>query len=418
MQAVDDLLVTLFDQDTRADPYPCYAALRERGPLPLATGHGVVLSTFEACLGALRDRRLSSDRTVSWAYTAPDDEGASVTTRPEIQSLLFSDPPDHTRLRRLIAPAFTPGVIDGLRGFVRGRVDDLIDSATEPGRIEVVGGLAYPLPLSVVCHMLGVPDSDVGWLRTRSAVLPRAFDPSMAAFGTPPPGHAQRVSAEEEMNAYFLDLGRQRMASPGDDLLSALARASSDGDRLSERELADNARLLLNAGHETTVNLIDNSLLALLRHPEEVRRLRADPAYGVLVTEETMRWDSPVQILQRFVPEDLRLGETDLSAGDIVVVMTAAAQRDATVFADADVFRPGRPDGRQLGFGFGLHFCVGAALARMELSLLLPRFFQRVVNPVLDESSVRYREQVALRGLVEMHVDFTDVLGRDVPWPL
>ncbi|MGX7829180.1 cytochrome P450 [Actinokineospora sp. 24-640] len=418
MQAVDDLLVTLFDQRTRPDPYPCYAALREREPVPLSTGRGVVLGTFDACLDALRDRRLSSDRTVSWAYTAPTDAAATATSRPEIQSLLFSDPPDHTRLRRLISHAFTPGVVDRLRDFVRTRIDDLIDAAAPEGRIDVVGGLAYPLPLSVICHMLGVPDTDVEWLRARSTVLPRAFDPAMAAFGTPPPGHARRMTAEAELNAYFLDLGRQRRRSPGDDLVSELALASADGDRLSERELADNSRLLLNAGHETTVNLIDNSILALLRHPDEVRRLLDDPDRGVAVTEETMRWDSPVQILQRFVPADLRLGEVDLRAGDIVVLLTAAAQRDPAAFDEPDAFRPDRTDGRHLGFGFGLHFCLGAALSRMELALLLPRFFQRLIDPVLDEDSVDYREQVALRGLTRMPVDFAGVRPRDLPWPL
>ncbi len=415
MHILTDPLATLFDQATRPDPYPCYATLREREPVPLGTGRGVVLSRFDSCLAALRDRRLSSDRTTAWAYTAPDS-GAPGASAPEIPSLLFADPPDHTRLRRLIAPAFTPGVVEGLAGFVRTRVDDLIDAAAETGRFDVVGGLAFPLPLAVVCHMLGVPESDVGWLRARSDQLPRAFDPTMAAFGTPPPGHAERTVAQAEMNAYFLDLSRQRMREPGDDLLSELARVSGDGDRLSELELADNARLLLNAGHETTVNLIDNAMLALLRHPAEADRLRADPHRAERITEETMRWDSPVQILQRFVPADLRLGAVDLNEGDIVVLLTAAAQRDRAAFVAADEFRPDRPDGRHLGFGFGVHFCVGAPLARMELSLLLPRFFQRVVDPVLDESSVRYREQVALRALNRMYVDFSDVLPRDVPW--
>ncbi|MFC4584824.1 cytochrome P450 [Sphaerisporangium corydalis] len=415
MQEVSELIPTLFDQRTRPDPYPCYAALREREPVPLATGRGVMLGSFASCLAALRDRRLSSDRTVSWAYSG---DPAATTSRPEIQSLLFSDPPDHTRLRRLMSHAFTPGMVERLRAFVRARIDDLIDAAAPAGRIEVVGGLAYPLPLSVIGHMLGVPGSDMKWLHARSMVLPRAFDPAMAAFGTPPPGHAERMVAEREMNAYFLELGRRRLRSPGDDLVSELAMVSADGDRLSERELADNCRLLLNAGHETTVNLIDNTLLALLRHPREAERLRADPHRASAIVEETMRWDSPVQILQRFVPRDLRFGEVDLRAGDIVVLLTAAAQRDPAAFADADAFLPDRTDGRHLGFGFGAHFCLGAALSRMELGLLAPRFFQRLVGPVLDESSVRYREQVALRGLTRMDVDFTDVRPRELAWPL
>ena len=418
MHALDDPMTVLFAQATRPDPYPCYAAVREREPVRLPAGRGIVLASFVACLDALRDRRLSSDRTVSWAYAPATDPDTPDARRPEIQSLLFADPPDHTRLRRLIAPAFTPATVDRLRPFVRDRVDDLLDTAAVDGRLDVVGDLAYPLPLAVICHLLGIPDGDVAWLHRRSTVLPRAFDPTMAAFGTPPPGHAERVVAEREMNAYFLQLGRARLRAPGDDLLSDLARVSADGDRLSERELADNARLLLNAGHETTVNLIDNALLALLRHPAEAARLRTDPSRAAVITEETMRWDSPVQILQRFVPADLTLGGTDLRAGEIVVLLTAAAQRDPAAFADPDVFRPGRADGRHLGFGFGAHFCLGATLSRMELSLLLPRFFQRLVDPVLDESSIGYREQVALRGLTRMQVDVRAVLPRTVPWPV
>jgi cytochrome P450 len=418
VQAVDELIPTLFDQRTRPDPYPCYAALREREPVALDTGHGVLLAGFASCHDALRDRRLSSDRTVSWAYSDEPDETGKGRSRPEIQSLLFADPPDHTRLRRIVSHAFTPNTIDRLRGFVRTRIDDLIDAAAPNGRIELVSALAYPLPLSVVCHLLGIPADDVPWLRTHSTVLPRAFDPSMALFGTPPPGHARRMRAESEMNAYFLDLGRQRLRSPGDDLVSQLATLTTEDGRLSEQELANNCRLLLNAGHETTVNLIDNSVLALLRHPAEATRLRAAPAMAPAVVEETMRWDSPVQILQRFVPEDLSFRDLSLRAGDIVVLLTAAAQRDPAAFVAADEFRPDRTDGRHLGFGFGIHFCLGAALSRMELALLLPRFFQRVVDPVLDESSVRYREQVALRGLAQAYVDCAGIRPRDVPWPL
>ncbi len=416
MQAIGELMPTLFDQQTRPDPYPCYAALREREPVPLGTGRGVALAGFDSCLSALRDKRLSSDRTVAWAYS--DGRAGTGTVRPEIESLLFSDPPSHTRLRKLVSHAFTPGMVDRLQAFVRTRIDDLIDAATTTGSMEVVSGLAYPLPLSVICHMLGIPKEDVPWLHARSTVLPRAFDPAMAVFGAPPAGHAERMTAEREMNAYFADLGAQRLRSPGDDLVSELSMISAEGDRLSERELAHNCRLLLNAGHETTVNLIDNSLLALLRHPAEAERLRAEPGRASAVVEETMRWDSPVQILQRFVPADLTFRDIDLRAGDIVVLLTAAAQRDPAAFAEPDRFLPDRTDGRHLGFGFGIHFCLGAALSRMELSLLLPRFFQRLVDPVLDESSVRYREQVALRGLTQMYVDYTDVRPRETPWPL
>jgi cytochrome P450 len=408
---------TLFDQQTRPDPYPCYAALRECGSGPLGTGRGVVLGTFAACIDALRDRRLSSDRTVARVYSTASADSEAAASRPEIQSLLFSDPPDHTRLRRVVSHAFTPGTVERLRDYVRTRIDDLIDAVAGGGRFELVSGLAFPLPLSVICHMLGIPGADVDWLHARSTVLPRAFDPTMAAFGTPPPGHTCRIVAEREMNAYFLDLAGQRLRSPGEDLVSELAVASAEGDRLSEQELAHSCRLLLNAGHETTVNLINNSLLALLRHPVEIEKLRTRPDRSPAIVEETMRWDTPVQILQRFVPSDLRFRDVDLRAGDILVLLTAAAHRDPAGFADADEFRPDRADGRHLGFGFGIHFCLGAALARMELALLLPRFFQRVVDPVLDESTVRYREQVALRGLAQAYVCYADIIPRDMAWP-
>jgi cytochrome P450 len=408
-----ELMERLFRSESRFDPYPLYDEVRRNEPLRFEAGPGVAFGSFEACSALLRDRRISSDRSVVPGHSSAPGGGNHPA---EIRSLFFTDPPAHTRLRRLIQPAFTPRMMARLDGFVRRTVDDLIDAAGTSERFDVVSELAYPLPLSVICHLLGVPPVDMDWLHHRSTILPRAFDPDLTVFGAPPPEQAERRAAEAELNEYFLDLARRRHRAPRADLASELIQISVGGDRLSEAELADTMRLLLNGGHHTTVILLSNALRALLERPDLAARLLTEPWLVDSVVEETLRFEPPLQIFQRFVPADLTFRGTPLRAGDTLVLFVAAAQRDPSAFSHPNDFRPHRADCRHLAFGAGIHYCLGAPLARMEVRHALVRFLQRVVDPVADWTDVAYEGRVALRGMSRFPIGRTTVRDRDLPW--
>ncbi len=408
-----DVMTRLFRSESRFDPYPLYDEVRRGEPVRFDNGHGVAFGSYETCSALLRDKRISSDRSILPAHSP---EPGHRSHPAEIQSLFFTDPPEHTRLRQLIRPAFTPAMVARLDGFVRNTVDNLLDAAGWTNRLDVVADLAYPLPLAVICRLIGVPLQDMDRLHRLSTILPRAFDPSLAVFGTPPPEQPERQAAEAELNEYFVALARRRRRDPGDDLVSELAQMSVADDRLSEAELADTCRLLLNGGHHTTVILFSNALRALLERPALAVRLLTEPWLVDAVIEETLRYEPPLQIFQRFVPTDLRFQDMELRAGETAVLFVAAAQRDPAAFVDPDSFRPDRDDCRHLAFGAGIHYCLGAPLARMEVRHALVRFLQRIVDPVVDWTDVAYEGRVALRGMSRCPIDFATVRGRDLPW--
>jgi cytochrome P450 len=407
------VMTQLFRSESRFDPYPLYEHVRRNEPVRFDGTHGVAFGSFEACSTLLREKRISSDRSIVLAHAPGPGHGNHPS---EIQSLFFTDPPEHTRLRQLIQPALTARTVARLDGFVRRTVDDLLDGLGHTNRFDVVSDIAYPLPLSVICRLIGVPPADMDRLHHLSTILPRAFDPTLAIFGTPPPEQAERQAAEAELNEYFVDLARRRRRDPGDDLVSELAQMSVAADRLSEAELADTCRLLLNGGHHTTVILFTNALRALLERPTLVARLLTEPWLVDAVIEETLRYEPPLQIFQRFVPTDQCFQGTQLSAGDTLMLFVAAAQRDPAAFGDPNSFRPDREDCRHLSFGAGIHYCLGAPLARMEVRHALVRFLQRIPDPTVDWTGVAYEGRVALRGMSRFPIDFSVVRGRDLPW--
>lgn len=406
------LFARLLDPAHRADPYPLYNQIRAAGPARVGRAPVVVLSSYQDCATALREPAAGVERRRASIPMGPtpvhDLAGDRASELEGVTSFLFRDPPDHTRLRRLVAKAFTPTVIRGLAPRITAIVDTALDQAAERERLDVVGDLAYPLPITVICELLGVPLADEPHLRRWSTLLARSLDPVSASAAGNRPDAAELVRANNELHDYLADLARQRRAQPRADLLSALIAAKDAGDALTHDELIATCGLLLIAGHETTVNLIANAVLALLRYPEHLDTLRADPAFVRPVIEETLRYDPPVQLVPRIARDGFLIGETTIAPGDLLVMLLAAAHRDPTVFTAPDHFDPHR-DNRHLAFGLGPHFCLGAPLARLEADIALTRFAQRVHKPELTLDPPPYRDHVTLRGPAEIAISYSTI---------
>ncbi len=384
------------------DPYPLWQSLLDAGPVVAPDGSFALLSAHEHCDAVLRSAAFSSDRRNSTRWQAVEAAmSASDRARLERQrSFLFLDPPDHTRLRRLVSKAFTPRTVERLVPLVESLTADLLARAGDP--LEVVRELATPLPVIVISRMLGVPEQDhprfAGW----SEVLAKSLDDTLSA------GEADEVrlrrKAVDDFRAYFSDLCDQRRSAPQDDLLTGLVEAEDDGDRLSNDELLSTAMLLLIAGHETTVNLIANGTLALLRDDELRSRVAADPAAATGLVEEVLRLDPPVQMTMRIPLQDVDVPGGRVVAGGTVVLLLAAAGRDPSHHADPlrlDVTRT-TP---HLALSAGPHYCLGAPLARLEGRVALQALAQRLDGQRLGELS--YKENRVLRGPAVL-----EVLGR------
>jgi cytochrome P450 len=402
-----DEFEALFDPANRAQPYQLFATLRERGPFTRLEGLLGVIGDHETCSRVLRDPAMSSDRAKSLMARTSLARGAEPGSVPAV-SFLSMDPPDHTRLRRLVSKAFTAKVIAELRPTIQGVVDELFTAFATDGQLDVVPRLAYPLPVRIITDLLGVPIADHDRFEDWSRRLVRGLDP-MASLGSAEE-LASIESAREDLSAYFVDLIARRRADLGEDLLSKLVLAEEQGDALTEQELVATCILLLVAGHETTANLIANGVLALLRNPEQLAALRADPSLINGTVEEILRYDPPVQLTTRVVTREMTIGPVTIPEGGIVMMMLAAANRDPSVFADPDRFDITRDARKHLSFAAGAHFCLGAPLARLEASVALSTFARRIVNPVLDTESLHYRQHINLRGPDRMIVGFDRVL--------
>ena len=294
------------------------------------------------------------------------------------------DPPDHSRLRRLVNLAFTPRAIEAMRPRIQELVDELLDAIEAKGELDVIRDLAYPLPVAVICEMLGVPKEDEAQFRTWSRVLASSLDPDIAL---PPEVIQQRAEAIRDSRAYFRQLIAKRGNEDRGDILSGLMSASAEGDRLSEAELLSTCTLILIAGHETTVNLIGNGVLQLLRHPDQLAGFVAAPELARGVVEEVLRFDPPVQFDGRMCTEETVVGGYKVPYGSFVMLLLGAANRDPAKFVDPDRFDITRNDDRHLAFGYGIHFCLGAPLARVEGEIAL-----RTANAALQGATPRGRE--------------------------
>jgi cytochrome P450 len=394
-------LADLADPAVVADPYPLLAGLRDVSPFTQFDGAIVVVGRHADCSAVLRNPNASSERGKSALAAA---SGRPARDRPSFLSL---DPPDHTRLRRLVSKAFTPRTIARLEPRIRAITGELLTAASGAGALEVVSGLAYPLPVRIISELLGVPVEDHSRFAGWSARLAHSLQP---AFGlSQDEARARDTAAQQardEFAAYFRELIAVRRAHPAADLLSDLIRAEDDGAKLTEDELIATCVLLLVAGHETTVGLISNAILALLRHPDQLALLRADPDLAAAAVEETLRYDAPVQLTGRVVRGSMQVGEVTAGDGAVALLLLAATGRDPAVFPDPDRFDIRRAATGHLAFAAGPHFCLGAPLARLEAAIVLEAFVRRVCSPELDPDGLHYKPNFNLRAPDRLLVRF------------
>ena len=396
------LLLQLLDPSNRANPYPAYAQIREHGPLQLPDMTLDVFSSFTDCDDVLRHPSSASDRLKSTAAQREIAEGAEA--RPlGPPGFLFLDPPDHTRLRKLVSKAFAPKVVKALEPDITALVDSLLDRVEQEGRFEVIDDLAHPLPVAVICRLLGVPIEDEPKFSHASALLAAALDPVISFTGQAPGSFDEMFQAGMWLRGYLRELIERRRNDPGDDLMSALIDVEESGDQLTEEEIIATCNLLLIAGHETTVNLIANAILAMLRHPTQWAALSTDPQRASAVVEETLRYDPPVQLMGRIAADDMTIGDTDVPKGDVMMLLLAAAHHDPTAVDRPDEFDPDRETIRHLGFGKGPHFCLGAPLARLEAAVALSKVTARFPQARLA-GEPQYKPNLTLRGMASLEV--------------
>ena len=400
-------LARLADPAVIADPYPLLAAFREASPFSVLDGALVVFGRYQDCSAILRDPRASSERERSRLAPPEFREREEARTR----SFLSLDPPDHTRLRRLVAKAFTPRMVATLAPKISQITGELLSAAQGGSEFELVGRLAYPLPVRIISGLLGVPEEDHSRFAGWSASLAHSVQPTFGAVD--PAELAEIEQASSEFAEYFTELIAARRRAPADDMLTELIRAEDAGDRLTVDELIATCVLLLVAGHETTVGLIANAMLALLRNPRQLEALVADPGLAADAVEETLRYDPPVQMTGRVAASGMTAGPLALEEGAVLLLLLAATGRDAAVAADPDVFDIGRGARGQraehLAFAAGPHFCLGAPLARLEATIALRAIAERVVNPRLDEARLSYRPNFNLRGPARMVMAFDEI---------
>ncbi|MGY1640109.1 cytochrome P450 [Geodermatophilus sp. SYSU D00703] len=415
--APPSVFAQILDYANRADPYPLYAELR-RTPVAREADGSYVVSTYREIVDLLHDPRISSDARSADAPAA-DDTDQPPGLPP---AFIRTDPPEHDRLRRIVnrhfGPPHTPGRVDGMEPDLRRKVTGLIDGLAGRTEVDIVDQFAYPFPVTVICELLGVPREDEPRFHGWAQALVDALDPGA---GDPDEQQRRRTAATRELGLYLAGLVDAHRGSPGADLLSALATEDGPEGRLTDVELLTSAVLLLVAGHETTVNLITNGVLTLLRNPEVLERLRREPELAIHLVEELLRFEPPVQFLpNRAALDDIEIAGTTIPKGARVVLVLAAGSRDPEHVHDPERFDPDRfdPDrfglardrDQHLGFGGGVHYCFGAPLARLETQIALAELARRLVNPRLVVDPPPYRTSPVLRGPRHLPVAIDGVL--------
>ena len=387
-----------------SDVYVEYRELRETDPVHFdPTTSTWVLTRYADVESVLRGPGWSNDHRHSESHRRWLAEMGAPEAVDELLSkvLLFMDPPDHTRLRSLVAKAFTPRSVERLRPRIEQVLADLLASVRAKGEMDVLADVAYPFPVTVICELLGVPVEDRDLFRTNTRQLAVILEWQLS--------HEQLTGAAEAAFAfamYLMPLFEERRRQPRDDLISGLVAAEVEGERLGPDELLTTCVLLLTAGHETTMNLIGNGLLALLRNPDQLAALRDDPGLGRSAVDELLRYDSPVQLTARTALADTDVGGRTVGKGEQVVALLGAANHDPAVFDDPDRLDLTRPDAnRHLSFGAGHHFCLGAALARLEAEIALTALV-RLPGLELATDDVEWRDSQTLRGLQALPVAF------------
>ncbi|MEU1792467.1 cytochrome P450 [Streptomyces sparsogenes] len=388
-----------------ADPYPVYAALRERGRAQyFEPSRQWLIPHYEDVRALLRDRRLGRTYLHRFSHeefgrTAPPPEHEPFHTLND-HGMLDLEPPDHTRLRRLVSKAFTPRMVERLAPTVERLANELVESFVAEGGGDLVAAVAEPLPVAVIAEMLGIPPGDRAALRPWSADICGMYELN--------PGEetARRaVRASVEFSAYLRELIAARRRAPGEDLISGLVAAHDEGDRLTEQEMISTCVLLLNAGHEATVNSTGNGWLALFRNPDELALLRSDPdALLPTAVDELLRYDTPLQLFERWVLDDIEVGGTVIPRGSEVALLFGSANRDPARFRDPDRLDLSRADNPHFSFGGGIHYCLGAPLARLELAASFGALLRRAPGLRLV-AEPRWNPGFVIRGLGELLVE-------------
>lgn len=387
----------------RSNPYPLYKRLREKDPVHRSHAiFGWILFRHADCLELLRDPRFSADdrnfigfkrqQAIAVADGLADPEGKDEPV------MLRRDPPDHTRLRGLVNKAFTPRSVETLRSRVEEIADELLTNLSKRDEFDLIADFAVPLPVTVIAEMLGVPAKDQATFKRWSDHLVGFLDPQAS------PGAGVLRKTADEFFAYMSRIAAERRKQPADDLMTALVQAEDQGQRLSEQELHGTLALLLAAGNETTTNLIGNGMLGLLRHPDQLQRLRRQPELIDSAVEELLRWDSPVQFTMRIPTADVEFRGSHFRKGEAVVAVLGSANRDPAVFEEPECLDIGRRENRHLSFGYGVHFCLGAQLARLEAQIAFRELLRRMPNLQAVDLKPRWRRLTFLRGVERLRL--------------
>ncbi len=394
----DELLRRIVtDPGAIADPYPLLRELRETSPVHrLGFADYWILTRFEDCRSVLRDQRLGKPGA---GDLVPSLRGAPSRDAGGDRSMLFLNPPDHTRIRSLVSRAFTPRRVEELRASIEAMSRGLLDDLAAGGGGDLMARLAFPLPANVISELVGIPRTERDWLRPLILDLAAMLEPARGAT------EAERAKASRDMvRAYLKELIARRRAEPADDLLSGLIAAVDGDDRLTESEMVMTVILIYGAGFETTTNLIGNMVHTLLRHPDQLARLRADRSLVPAAVEEVLRYEPPVQVDSRYAFEDVEIAGNVVQKGFVVMTLLGAANRDPAVIEDPDRFDVGRSEIPLLSFSSGIHYCLGASLARLEGQVVLEGLLDRFGTWSALEESPPWKPRLTLRGLARLPV--------------
>ncbi len=393
----------LMEPEVLADPYPLFRRLRTEDPVhwdPFL--HCWVATRYDDVVRVLHTFTAARTPTPE-QLEAMGLERLTPLARIMVRQMLFLDPPDHTRLRRLASAAFTPRRVEGLRSHIRAIANRLLDRVVDSGRMDVIADLAAPLPAIVTAELFGVPSEDHERLKNWSS----DFAEMLGNFQHNPDRFARALAAAENMSAYFREQIAEHRRHPHDGLVQALIEAEVDGSRLTLDELVANLIVTMVGGQETTTNLIGNGLLSLLRWPDQLARLDSDRSLMPSAVEELLRFEAPSQQTARLAPDDVEMGGRTIRARQAVIAVMAAANRDPERFPDPDRLDLGRADNRHVSFGWGPHFCFGAPLARIEGQISFDTLLDRLKDLELDPGPLVWRTNLGLRGLTALPVKFT-----------
>lgn len=397
-----ELARIVFTPEGRTDPYPMYHRLRELAPVHHSAMGMWMVSRYDDVNTVLRDRSMGRDAQLFIGNKFGGNWNDHAALRRMAASMLWKNPPEHTRLRSLVKHAFTPRRVAEMRESISRLVDEMLDPLAEAGGGDLLNDFAFPLPLAVITTLLGVPTEEAPALREPMRAFQQTFDIAIT-----PEQLRQADEGAEFTDNYFEELIERRRREPRDDMISALIEAEESGDRLTAQELLVICNTIVGAGFETATNTISNMVLALHRHPEQERRLRADPGLVETAVDEVLRFDPPIQLLMRTSLEDSVIGGVRIPKDETVIAMLASANRDPEHFPDPDRFDVGRRGASHVSFGAGPHYCLGWSLAKLEADITLHKLLERFDSvEVTKEPS--YRPLVTMRGMRDLQVKVTN----------